>query len=423
MTLRAGAAVRSINPPSGAPLFGYPHVKRFSTGVHDPLLASALYLENGSCCALLIALDLLFLDPTAARSIRRIVAAETAVPEACILISCTHTHSGPVTCRPLCWRDDPAVPEPDPAYLTLLEEQAAEAAREAARRARPAELAWTTADARGVGGNRLAPDGVTDAEVGILAVRELGSGTLLAVALIYGMHPTVLHEDSTLVSSDFPHYTRRHLEERFGEALTVVYHTAPCGDQSPRHFVAGQTFEEAERLGRKLGQAAAGALERLDDDDFTRACTLSGKLRELDLPRRALLSVQEAEEQLAECAIFGAEAAVVLARADQRGEIEKTLSAYQPAEVQTLRIGNATLVGLPGELFAEYALDIKRRAPGKTFAVSLVGGELQGYIVTPEAAAAAGGYEAANSLFSPASGAVMVDCILSMLHEEAGGPP
>ena len=443
MTLQAGAAVRPITPSRAAALFGYPHVERVSTGVHDPLLASALFLEDGPRRALVVALDLLFLDPPTARSIRRAVAAETSVPEACVFMSCTHTHSGPVTCRMLCWQDDPAAADPDPSYLKLVEEQVARAAREAARQARPAELAWTTADARGVGGNRLAPDGVTDPEVGVLAVREPGSRALVAVDLIYGMHPTVLHEDSTLVSSDFPHYTRRHLQERLGEALPVVYHTAPCGNQSPRHFVHGQTFQEAERLGRKLGAAAVEAIEMLTDDDFTRHGTLSGKLQEVDLPRRALPSVPEAEEQLAnrraryerlqaeraeraevrtaECEVFGAEAAVVLARAHQRGDVERTLAAYQPIQVQTLRIGDASLAGLPGELFAEYALQIKQKAPGRTFAVSLVGGELQGYVVTPEAAGG-GGYEAANSLFAPASGAVMADAVLSMLREEGRQP-
>jgi len=442
MTLRAGAAVREIAPPRAAPLFGYPHVERVSTGVHDPLLASVLFLEHGPSRALLVALDLLFLDPPTARSIRRAVAAETSVPEDCVFTSCTHTHSGPVTCRLLGWQDDPGASDPDPSYLRLVEGQAVRAAREAARQARPAELAWTTADARGVGGNRLSPDGVTDPEVGVLAVREPGSRALVAVDLIYGMHPTVLHEDSTPVSSDFPHYTRRHLQERLGAALPVVYHTAPCGNQSPRHFVRAQTFQEAERLGRKLGAAAVGAIERLADDDFTADGTLSGKLQEVDLPRRALPSVAQAEEQLAstrtryerlqaeradradvrtaECAVFGAEAAIVLARANRRGDVDRTLAAYRPIQVQALRIGDASLAGLPGELFVEYALDIKRRAPARTFPVSLVGGELQGYVVTPEAAG--DGYEAANALFAPASGAVMVDAVLSLLREEERHP-
>ncbi len=439
MMLKAGAAASDVSPHGPVALFGYPHVQRISTGVHDPLLASVLYLENGSDSVILIALDLLFLDPPTARSIRRAVARRASVPEECVFISCTHTHSGPVTGRMLSWQDDPTIPAPDSTYLQFIEQQVVDAAGKAVSLARPVEIAWSTADARGVGGNRLDPNGVTDPEVGVLAVREAGGGEMLAVALIYGMHPTVLHEDSTLVSSDFPHYTRQHLQERFGENLTVVYHNAPCGNQSPRRFVDGQTFQEAERLGRKLGKAVVEGLEALQDGDFKSDCPLSGVLQEVELTRRAMPSVEDAQKQLdeyraryerlktqqadraevrtAECAVFGAEGTVTLARAQQQGQIDKTLQEYRPIQVQVLRIGDAYLVGLPGELFVEYSLEIKRLAPAKTFVVSLVGGELQGYIVTPQAAAA-GGYEATNSIFAPESGTVLVLAACGLAAEQ-----
>ena len=441
MTLEAGAAAADISPTHPVALFGYPRATRVSTGVHDPLLASALYLENGSHRAILIALDLLFLDPPTARSMREAVARRTSVPQARVFISCTHTHSGPVTGRLLAWQDDPTVVPPDPRYLESVERAVANVAAEAASRARPAEMAWTTADARGVGGNRIAPGGVTDPEVGVLAVREAGGGAVVAVAVVCSMHPTVLHEDSTLVSSDFPHYARQHLQERMGRDLTVVYHTAPCGNQSPRYYVSGQTFEEAERLGRNLGQAVEQSLSTLRDGDFSRHCPLAGALQDVDLPARTMMSVPEAQGRVAayqaeyerfkaaraeparvrtaQCALFGAQGAVTLARAQQHGEIARTLDAYCPMQAQVLRIGDACLAGLPGELFVEYALQIKRRSPHRVFVVSLVNGELQGYIVTAEAEAA-GGYEALTSLFAgPQAGALLVDATLDLLAAQA----
>ncbi len=78
----------------------------------------------------------------------------------------------------------------------------------------PAELAWTSADGTGVGGNRLSEDGVTDPECGILMIRSSCDHKIIAMALNYGMHPTVLHEDSTLISADFPCYARRHLHQQ-----------------------------------------------------------------------------------------------------------------------------------------------------------------------------------------------------------------
>ena len=63
MRLHVGAAVIDISPAHPVPLSGYPHARRISTGIHDPVLSSALYLENGSQALVLIALDLIALDP------------------------------------------------------------------------------------------------------------------------------------------------------------------------------------------------------------------------------------------------------------------------------------------------------------------------------------------------------------------------
>jgi hypothetical protein len=74
------------------------------------------------------------------------------------------------------------------------------------------------------------------------------------------------------------------------------------------------------------------------------------------------------------------------------------------------------LAALPGEQFVEYGLEIKRRAPGRAFVIGNANGELQGYIVTPEAAAA-GGYEAAWALFRPESGARLVEAAVELMKE------
>lgn len=438
MTLRAGAFQMDISPPKGVALFGYPHVKRVSTGTHDPLLASALYLENGGVRQVQVALDLLFLDPPTARSIRKETAKALSIPEDSVFISCTHTHSGPMSIRLVAWSKDPAVGVPDTVWLCLLQKKVVQACRTAAKKARPAELAWTTADATGVGGNRISPAGVIDPECGLLAVREKKSQKLISAVIVYGMHPTVLHEDSTLVSSDFPHYARKHLRETFGKDLIVLYHNAPCGNQSPRFFVKANTFAEAERLGRKLGRAAAVAIRALRKRNWCDDPLLAGKRVTVNLPRRRIRSLRKARQILddsrrtykllkdkkaakpevrtAECAVFGAEGMVTLAEANVSGELARTLKKYQPIEMQALRIGDACVAGFPGECFTEYALAIKRNAGIRTFAVSLVNGELQGYITTPEADKA-GGYEAANAVFSPQAGVVMVNAALGIIGQ------
>jgi neutral ceramidase len=435
--LSAGAATRDISPRKPMFLFGYPHVPRTSTGLHDPLLATALYLNDGASAAIFVSVDVLMLSHTVLNACRGDIRDRTGVPESHILISTTHTHSAPVTIDLLAFRGDPVVPPADAEYLEFVSRSIVDAAAEACANALPARAAVTSAHVDGVGGNRHDPDGPRDSETGILYVCAAGSGTPLALLLVYSMHPTVLHEDSALASADFPGYARVHLSEAL-PGLQVLYHTGPSGNQSPRYHISGQTFAEAERLGRRLGAAVLDSVRALPDAAFWDHLPIAAARRLVELPGREFPSVEEAAashaaalaefERLkaeaaahgptrtAEVAVFGAEEQLFLARAQERGELVELRRAYTPVEVQVIRAGPAFFVGLPGELFVEYGLEIKARARGRAFVISLANGELQGYIVTPGAT----GYEAGFSLFAPEAGRVLVDAALQLIDELGG---
>jgi neutral ceramidase len=436
MSLLAGAAVRDITPQKPLFLVGYPHVPRTSSGVHDPLLASALYLCDGVTPLLLVAADILYLSAESSKQCRFAISKATGIPWQNMVISATHTHSGPVTHSVLAWKDDPVVQPPDPEYLEQFHRGIIESAIAAYRAAEPARLAVTGAKAQGVGCNRLDPNGSFDSEVGLLAVQRQSDSRLMAVALIYGMHPTVLHEDSSLVSSDFPYFTRQHLNEVF-PGLITLFHTGPCGNLSPRYHVQSQTFAEAERLGRLLGQTIAQSLQALSHSDFTAERVLAAAQTWAEVVPNAFPSVATAEAALhdarerydqlkrtdaphgplrtAECFVFGCEETLTLARAQASGEVARLQHQMRRAEVQVFRIGDLFLAAWPGEQFVEYGLEIKHRAPGRSFVISLANGELQGYIVTP-GAAAAGGYEAAFSLFRSESGERLVTATLNLMQ-------
>ena len=121
-----------------------------------------------------------------------------------------------------------------------------------------------------------------------------------------------------------------------------------------------------------------------------------------------------AEVRTAECASFGADRTVIFAEAQATGEMQKLQAQYTPAELQVLRIGDAFIAALPGELYVEFALELKRRAPGKTFVITIANGELQGYIVTPEAEVKRT-YEASFGIFTPAAGTSLVETALGLL--------
>lgn len=430
--LKVGTANREITPLKPMFLVGYPHVPRTSTGVHDPIYATATCMIGKGGAALFVTVDICYIMPETSRACRRAIREATGIPEQSILISCTHTHSAPLTADILAWRADPVVPKVDEEYLRFFSQRIIEAAVAAWRGAVPARVAVTRTEAHGVGRNRLSPTGPMDHEVGIICARREDNDAIFAFLLVYSMHPTVLHEDSTLVSSDFPHYARAEIQGAFPGA-GVAYHNGTSGNLSPRYEVRGQNFREAERLGRALGNAVVSAVTALRPSDFRNDFEVAARNRMLSLPPIPLPTLGEAEEDFrrarahyeklktegaghgptrtAECVCFGKE---FIVRCIRSGEHPKMLRRYDPAEVQVFRLGDHFLVGLPGELFVEYGLEIKKRAPAPAFVITMANSELQGYIVTPEARKAMG-YEATFSTFLPAAGTLMADTAVELM--------
>ena len=75
-----------------------------------------------------------------------------------------------------------------------------------------------------------------------------------------------------------------------------------------------------------------------------------------------------------------------------RPEARSGASTAETAEVQAIRIGDLTVIGVPGELFAQTALDVRANNPHHgTIIAGLANGDL-GYL-PPPAAYAQGGYE------------------------------
>lgn len=434
-TLTAGAAMVDVSPRRPQFLFGYPHVARVSTGIHDRLLSSALYLGNHTTRLLLIANDVIYIGRQTALRARARIEAATGVPAAHILVAATHTHSGPVTVGMLAHEADPVVPAADAEYLRLLEDGIVEAAVSACRSAVPCEIGFSVADGSCVGGNRHDPAGPSNPDVPVLVVREAGGGRPLAGLVVCSMHPTVLHEDSTLVSGDFPAMARQHLQEHaWGASCPVVWLTGFCGDQSPRHVARANSFDEARRLGSLLGVSIARAAQ---DIEYADRPPLSVTTALVDLPRRRLPSVPAARELLrtaearlaelraapaergcirtAECDLFGAQETLTLATAAESGRLEAFAASVMPAEVTVVRIGPYTFPCWPGEVDVAFALELRRHDRNR-FAVSLVNGELQGYLVTQQAVREHR-YEAMNAIFaSPDAGELLVAKTIELLE-------
>ena len=93
--LRAGTSIIDISPKKGIELAGYPHFPRYNTGVHEPLYAGCVYLDDGKEKIVIIAMDILFFSREYVKAVRKEISKKTFIPEGNIFISASHTHSGP----------------------------------------------------------------------------------------------------------------------------------------------------------------------------------------------------------------------------------------------------------------------------------------------------------------------------------------
>lgn len=444
--LKAGAAQADITPDKGEELGGYPHYPRHNTGVHDPLYAVCLYLESGGQETALVTLDLLFCSKIHIRRIRERVEAESGIPGRNIMVSCIHTHSGPWASGRLDIEGlESGVQQPE-AYVESLIEKVSGIVIEAKRTAFVAEFGFGSAICgaeSGVGGNRMVRGGPHDPAVSVLAVRDAAEKKVRGVYVNYTLHPTFLHEDNTLCSADYVGYLRRQVEELTG--AVVCFGQGASGNQSSRYYRQGESFDEAERVGRVLGRAACSALELAEN--WTDELDIRVASREIPLSLRSFGAEEELEKnvarrqaefremtekykdsadrreyylwQNANLRMLGAEDQLGYTRMLNQGKRIELLEDEKPVELQAIRLGGVCVAGVPGEVFVEYALYIKAMARfSLTVFNELSNGCLPGYLYTP-ASLLEGGYETDTSMLGEKFGRQVVQNMLDLTDELA----
>lgn len=292
--LKAGAATVKITPQESHFLFGYPFVERMSTGTHDDLLSSALYLTDGKNQVLFISNDVIYVSKASTARIRKSISEKTGIGASNILVAATHTHSAPVTVDLVISANDPIVPKVDKNYLRFMEDSTVKAACQAVEHATWAEIAVVVGDATGVGTNRHNPEWAKDTDVPAMFVKNKNN-EYIGCMLVCNMHPTILHEDSTLYSGDFPHFIRKTLQEVvLGNGRPVIYFTGTAGNQSPRHVTKSNTFEEARRIGQIVADSIISKLT--ETVTYSSYMPISVAQKFVDLPKRTFPPVEWAKE-------------------------------------------------------------------------------------------------------------------------------
>jgi hypothetical protein len=271
----AGASRCDITPPAGIyhRMWGAATHDR-STGIHQPLTATAVYLENpagkaaGEDAKMLVALDHCLLRQEEMNELLDRVSAAAELPRDCLIVFFSHTHAAG-----LMEYQRQSLPggELIPAYLEQLAAKVATLVRAARTFKQPATIAY------GVGRCSLAanrdyfdeqrrqyvcgyhPEGATDDTV--LVARVTGAkDQALATIVNYACHPTTLAWENTLISPDYLGAMRDVVER--ASAAPCFFIQGASGDLGPRDGFVGEVAV-AERNGRQLGYAVLSALEAI----------------------------------------------------------------------------------------------------------------------------------------------------------------
>ncbi len=438
--LKAGMTRVDITPEQGIELEGYPHYPRYNTGAHDPLYAACMYLNNGKEEIAMVTLDLLFFSKIYVAEVRRKVEEKCGLKGANIMFSCSHTHSGPAASGFIDVEDLEKGREQPMDYINSLIAKLVDIIVEAKTNAFDGYFAYGTAICgaeSGVGGNRRMPGGPHDPLVSVMAVKD--TNDVVRGALVnYTLHPTFIHEWSTVCTADYPAYLKMQIEEVYPNALTG-FSQGCSGNQSSRYYRQGESYDEAERVGRAIGKAANTVIAKANwMNDFE----IKTASKEIEIDTRNFGTEEELVAQVerdtaiykelyakygqstnrdeyylwqnANLKCLGSENQLGYVRIQNKGIKIEMLEDENPAEIQVFNIGGVAVVGFPGEAFVEYGLYIKAMAGfGMVVVNELTNGDLPGYMYTPESIVT-GGYETDTSMLAPGFGRKVVDTVLEV---------
>ena len=430
--IRIGLAEAVITPELGVKMAGYAARDGVAEAVHDDLHVRALVLQTDETAVALVSAAVISLPQQLLDSVRADVSRQTDIPAANIMLAATHTHSGPVMTE---------------AYSQSLAERTVETVLKAWEARVPGRVGVTVTQVEDVAQNRRRLDygGVpVDPDVSVVRLEDT-HGSVLGVLFHYACHPTTMGPDSLQISEDWVYYAIQELRGALPGAAVVMFLNGAEGDLNPGYSAALsavgaripiRTWRFAETIGRRVGRAVSEALAGVD---LSAECVISSRTTRVDLPfrdrfpisaDRAASDLERAKCELAEVegrgagvpssvldrarvAVFFAHLVNAGARWFYGAGREQSVSV----ELQSIRIGDAALTTLPGEVFVEIGLDIKRQSPfAMTLPIGLANvGKTGGYLPTREAFAE-GDYEVYVSSYREDAGETLVQATAAQLN-------
>jgi neutral ceramidase len=357
---KAGIARVVITPEQSMWMAGYALRDHPSEGKMHDLWAKAIVLEDESGKkAVLVTTDLLGFPKGMSDRIRDRIHTKYGFSRDQIILSSSHTHSGPVLQSALydIYPLDGAQLELIKKYSDNLEDQIVTLVGNGLKSMKPVSLFARNGVSRFQVNRRTNIDAGLDQQIDLNGPNDYAvpviklvneTGDLIAVVFGYACHATVL--DGYQWSGDYPGFAQLALE-KMHPGVTALFFQGAGADMNP---IPRRSVPLAQQYGEEL----AASVERVLNEEMRKLPPhLSTAYSEVELsftspPTKEALLRMEQESS-------GFEKQWAIRMLDQISRGEPFISSYlYPVEVW--KIGDQPLVCLGGELVVEYAIQLKR---------------------------------------------------------------
>ena len=424
MKLQAGAATSNITPWLGVTMPGSFH-PRYGEDVHDELLAKALVIDNGDVRIALVTCDLIAVTEAIANAVKARIEERCGISPECVMVNATHTHSGAGVSNLLGMGEDEG-------YTTWLPLKVADAVELAIKRMQPARAGfasvmedrisfyrrWLMKDGTvrmnpGLNNPDLVrPMGEIDPELAMMYVEGV-DGTPISVVASFSLHYVGTGSVGQVSADYFGQFFNLMRHYLGGNCVPILWNAASGqinnNDYSGERIWRDQGHPRARRMANVLAGHVLTEIQLMDLDEELALEAVTGTLEfsrkvitetDLDIAEQILAGGYEYEEGPFSWVVgqpVRKDRVGVYARQCQR---LAALPEQMTAPVQAIRLGDAAILALPGEIFVETGLRIKAQTSASPLMlVSLANGYI-GYVCTDEALTQEGGYETWASLSS-----------------------
>ncbi len=361
--LLVGLAQVDITPPVGASLVGYK--SRESKSIDMPLRAEAMVCRRGDDAWALVTCDVLGVAANLVAEIRSNVAAVCTIKESAIMISVTHTHSGPNTIA----RDHSKTEAIDQEYRIGFVEKISQVIIDAFNNAQASSFSFAHGDIPGFAHNRRIQKeddewgnewvdlegqhpGYVDTHLTLLAIRD-AQKNIRGLLVNYACHPVTLGPQSLAISPDYVGYLKQALGKHFG-IDHVAFCLAGAGNLNPRDCINEET-SATKKMGEELAQKIIPYVDQLSDMN---TAELSSKQSPWSFERTR----QRPKDK------------------EMKDEQQQINSEFQMFACDELAI-----ISLPGELFCEFNDMLRAASAYPCTIVSSITNDYIGYLPTDKA--------------------------------------